>query len=59
MKSQKMQKLYCVNVPSFKGSTLKGKDLLLIGANPFLLELTRKSVGMQKSKREITKFVSL
>ena len=49
-----------VQPPSGKESTLKGKNLLLRGANSFLLEWTpfEKRISVQDSKQEITKVVS-
>ena len=48
-------------LPSEKGSTLKGKNLLPLGANSFLLEQTpfQKGYGKQESKLEVIKVVSL
>ena len=42
-----------VLLPSIKGSTLKGKNLLPRGANSFLLEETpfQKGLGVQESKQ--------
>ena len=52
-------KIVCL--PSEKGSILKGKNLLPQGANSFLLELTpfQKGLGVQETKQELTKTVSL
>ena len=52
-----MQKLFCL--PSEKASPLKGKNLLLLGANSFLLEIPfQKGVDMRESKeKKITGFV--
>ena len=46
---------------SKKGSTLEGKNLLLVGANSFLLECTpfSEGTGVQESKQEVAKVVSL
>ena len=46
---------------SEEGSTLKGKSLLPLGANSFLLEKIQfqKGLCVQESKQEITKVVSL
>ena len=46
---------------SEKGSTLKGKNLLPLGANSFLLEQTlfQKGTGVPESKQEVTKVVFL
>ena len=46
---------------SEKGSALKGKNLLPLGANSFLLDETlfQKGLGMQESKKEVTKVVFL
>ena len=54
-----MWKLFCV--PSEKGSILIEKNLLRMGANSFLLEKTpfQKRIGVQESKQEVTKVVSL
>ena len=48
-------------LPSEKVSTLKGKNLLPLGANSFLLEKTpfHKGLGVQESKKEITDNVTL
>ena len=48
-------------LPSEKGSTLKGKSLLPMGANSFLLEQIHLQKGLveQKSKQKIMKVVSL
>ena len=48
-------KLFCL--PSGKGSTLKGTNLLPQGANSFLLEFIsfQRETGMQQSKQEVTK----
>ena len=55
--------LFCFCIPSAreKRSTLKGKNLLPIGANSFLLEKTtfQKEDCAQESKQEVTKVVSL
>ena len=47
--------------PSEKESTLKGKNLLPMGANSFLLEWThfQMGLGVLESKQEVTKVVSL
>ena len=47
--------------PSEKGPTLKGKKMLLLGANPFLLEQAPFHMGfdVQKGKQEDTRVVSL
>ena len=52
-------KLFCL--PSEKRSILKGKNLLPLGANSFLLEKTssQKCLGAQERKQEVTKVVSL
>ena len=44
-----------------KGSTLKGKNLLPLGANSFLLEKTpfQKGPGLQESEQKVTKVGSL
>ena len=54
-----LSKLFCL--PSEKGSTLTGKNLLPMGANSFLLEWTpfQKGFGVQESKPKVTKVVSL
>ena len=46
-----LSKLFCL--PSEKGSTLKGKNLLPLGANSFLLEYTpfQKGLSVQVSKQ--------
>ena len=48
-------------LPTDKRSTLKGKNLLPLGANSFLLEWTlfQKGLGEQECKQEVTKVVSL
>ena len=48
-------------LPSEKGSTPKGKNLLPMGANSFLLEQIHLQKGLveQKSKQKIMKVVSL
>ena len=49
-----MLKLFCL--PSEKGSTLKGKNLLHQGANSFLLELNPfQKGGMLESNHEVRK----
>ena len=50
--------LFCFFIPSEKGSTLKGKNLLPLGANSFLLGQTpfQKSPGVKESKEEDIKF---
>ena len=52
-------KTFCL--PSEKGSTQKGKNLLPLGANSFLLELTpiRNGVDVQESKQEVTEIAYL
>ena len=48
----KLSKLFCF--PSEKWSTLKGKNLLLLGPNSFLLEKTpfQKGIDVQKANRK-------
>ena len=50
-----LSKLFCLF--SEKGSTLKGKNLLPMGVNYFLLEWTpfQKGFVVQKCKKEATK----
>ena len=45
--------------PSEKGSSLKGKNLLPLGANSFLLEQIPFEKGVQERKQEVTKTLSL
>ena len=54
-----LSKVFCL--PSEKGSTLKGKNLLPVGANSFLLELIpfQKGFNLLEHKEEVTKVVSL
>ena len=54
-----LPELICLR--SEKGSILKGKNLLPMGANNFLLEKIpcQKGPGVQESKMEVTKVVSL
>ena len=51
----------CFCLPSEMGSTLKGKNLLPLGPDSFLLEQTPfwKGLRVQKSKQEVAKVVSL
>ena len=50
-----------IGLPSVKGPTLKGKNLLPSGAKAFLLEQTsfQKGLGVQESKKGVTKVPSL
>ena len=47
--------------PSEKRSTLKGRNLLPLGANFFLLEKTpfQKGIGVLESKQEVMKVMAL
>ena len=51
----------CSCVSSVKGSTLKGKNLLPIGANSFFLKLIpfQKRIDILECKQEVTDVVSL
>ena len=48
-------------LPQWKGSIVKGNNLLPLGANSFLLEKTpfQKGIGVQEHKQEVTNIISL
>ena len=58
---QLFQNCKIVLLPSEKWSILKGKNLLPLGANSFLLEWThfQKGLGVQERKSKVTRVVSL
>ena len=59
--SLKRDKSFKLLLPSEKGHTLKEKNLLPTGEKSFLLEYSpfQKGLGMQGSKKEVTKIVFL
>ena len=58
-REETLSALFCL--PPEKGSSLKGKNLLPMGANSFLLKLTpfQKGCNVLESKQEVTEVVSL
>ena len=53
-----LYRLSCTQVPSEKGSTLKGKNLLPMGANCFLLEQTLFQKQAKKANKNFDRLAS-